>query len=42
LPIPDLIRELIIAHARLGLYKVYDQFAYTRKNDVRSIYGRRA
>ena len=28
LPIPDNIRELTIAHARPGLHKVYDQFAY--------------
>jgi integrase len=28
LPIPDLVRELVIAHARPGLHKVYDQFAY--------------
>jgi hypothetical protein len=28
LPVPDLVRELVIAHARPGLHKVYDQFAY--------------
>jgi integrase len=28
LPIPDLVRELVIAHARPGLHKVYDQHAY--------------
>jgi len=28
LPIPDNVRELVIAHARPGLHKVYDQFAY--------------
>lgn len=28
LPIPDLVRELVIAHAKPGLHKVYDQFAY--------------
>jgi integrase len=28
LPIPDNVRELVIAHARPGLHKVYDQHAY--------------
>ena len=28
LPIPDLVRELVIAHAKPGLHKVYDQFVY--------------
>jgi integrase len=28
LPIPDLVRELVIAHGKPGLHKVYDQFAY--------------
>jgi integrase len=28
LPIPDIVRELVIAHAKPGLHKVYDQFAY--------------
>ena len=28
LPVTDLVRELILAHARPGLHKVYDQFAY--------------
>jgi hypothetical protein len=28
LPIPDLVRELVIAHAKPGLHKVYDQFSY--------------
>jgi integrase len=28
LPIPDLVRELVIAHAKPGLHKVYDQHAY--------------
>lgn len=28
LPISDLVRELVIAHAKPGLHKVYDQFAY--------------
>ena len=28
LPIPDRVRELVIAHAQPGLHKVYDQFGY--------------
>jgi integrase len=28
LPVQDLVRELVIAHARPGLHKVYDQHAY--------------
>jgi integrase len=28
LPIPDMVRELVIAHAKPGLHKVYDQHAY--------------
>jgi integrase len=28
LPVPDLIRELVIAHTKPGLHKVYDQHAY--------------
>lgn len=28
LPVPDLVRELVIAHAKPGLHKVYDQYAY--------------
>lgn len=28
LPVPDLLRELVIAHAKPGLHKVYDQHAY--------------
>jgi integrase len=28
LPVPDLVRELVIAHVKPGLHKVYDQFAY--------------
>jgi integrase len=28
LPIPDIVRELVIAHTKPGLHKVYDQFAY--------------
>jgi integrase len=28
LPVPDLVRELVIAHTKPGLHKVYDQQAY--------------
>jgi integrase len=28
LPISDIVRELVIAHTKQGLHKVYDQFAY--------------
>jgi len=28
LPVEDLVRELVIAHAKPGLHKVYDQHAY--------------
>jgi integrase len=28
LPVPDLVRELVIAHTKPGSHKVYDQFAY--------------
>lgn len=28
LPIADLVRELVIAHTKPGLHKVYDQYAY--------------
>jgi integrase len=28
LPVPDLVRELVIAHTKPSLHKVYDQFAY--------------
>ena len=28
LPIPDNVAELVIAHARPGLHKVYDQHSY--------------
>ena len=27
-PIPDLVRELVIAHTKPGLHKVYDQHSY--------------
>jgi integrase len=28
LPVPELVRELILAHAKQGLHKIYDQYAY--------------
>jgi hypothetical protein len=28
LPVPDLVRELVIAHTKPGLHKVYDQHIY--------------
>lgn len=28
LPVPDMVRELVIAHTKPGLHKVYDQYAY--------------
>jgi hypothetical protein len=28
LPVSDMVRELVIAHTRPGLHKVYDQYAY--------------
>jgi integrase len=31
LPIPDNVRELVIAHARPGLHKVYDQHSYRQE-----------
>ena len=34
LPVQDLVRELVIAHAKPGLHKVYDQHAY--QDDKRS------
>lgn len=30
-PVPDLVRELVIAHSKPGLHKVYDQFAYVEE-----------
>jgi integrase len=31
LPVPDLVRELVIAHTKPGLHKVYDQFSYSEE-----------
>ena len=40
LPIPDNVAELVIAHARPGLHKVYDQHSYRTRSAVRSSFGR--
>lgn len=34
LPVEDLVRELVIAHAKPGLHKVYDQHAYREEKRV--------
>ena len=40
LPVPDLIRELVIAHTKPGLHKVYDHGTpISMKSVKRSIYG---
>jgi integrase len=31
LPVPDMVRELVIAHARPGLHQVYDQYSYVEE-----------
>lgn len=31
LPVQDMVRELVIAHARPGLHKVYDQYSYLKE-----------
>jgi integrase len=31
LPVPDLVRELVIAHTKPGLHKVYDQHSYRQE-----------
>jgi hypothetical protein len=30
-PVQDIVRELVIAHTKPGLHKVYDQFAYLKE-----------
>jgi integrase len=35
LPVPDMVKELAMAHARPGLHAVYDQFAY--RNEKREL-----
>lgn len=42
LPIADLVRELVIAHAKPGLHKVYDQYAYLdEKRRALEVWGER-
>lgn len=42
LPVQDLVRELVIAHAKPGLHKVYDQHAYqTEKRECLALWERR-
>ena len=43
LPVPDLVAELVIAHAKPGLHKVYDQHAYRdEKRRALDLMGREA
>jgi integrase len=42
LPVSDLVRELVIGHAKPGLHKVYDQYAYLdEKREALELWGRR-
>jgi integrase len=42
LPVPDLVRELVIGHAKPGLHKVYDQHAYlNEKRQALELWARR-
>ena len=42
LPIPENVRELVIAHAKPGLHKVYDQHAYQdEKREALTLWGAR-
>ena len=42
LPVPDLVRELVIAHTKPGLHKVYDQHAYLdEKRHALDLWGAR-
>ena len=42
LPVPDLVRELVIAHTKPGLHKVYDQHAYAdEKRRALELWGAR-
>jgi integrase len=34
LPIPDMVRELMIAHAQPGLHQVYDQYSYLEEKRI--------
>jgi hypothetical protein len=42
LPVPDLVRELVIAHTKPGLHKVYDQHSYRQeKRDALDLWAAR-
>ena len=42
LPVSDMVRELVIAHTRSGLHKVYDQYAYLdEKREALELWGKR-
>ena len=42
LPVQDLVRELVIAHAKPGLHRVYDQHAYqAEKREALELWERR-
>jgi integrase len=42
LPVADLVRELVVAHAKPGLHQVYDQYAYIEeKRQALEMWGRR-
>jgi integrase len=42
LPVADLVRELVVAHAKPGLHQVYDQYAYVEeKRQALELWGRR-
>ncbi len=42
LPVTDLVRELVIGHAKPGLHKIYDQYVYLdEKRDALELWGRR-
>lgn len=42
LPVTDLVRELVIGHAKPGLHKIYDQHAYLdEKREALVLWGRR-
>jgi integrase len=42
LPVPDLVRELVIAHTKPGLHRVYDQYAWlNEKRDALELWAAR-
>jgi hypothetical protein len=42
LPVSDMVRELVIAHTRSGLHKVYDQYAYLdEKREALELWAKR-